>query len=76
MITPAVTEIPLATAARDSSPRLRALILVRMNRWWSIESPNRIVKMNSGTQLSITPLGVIPRGSASQPSWKTATRNP
>ena len=32
--------------------------------------------MNSGTQLSITPLGVIPSGPANQPSWKTSTRTP
>ena len=32
--------------------------------------------MNSGTQLSMTPLGVIPSGPASQPSWKTSTRMP
>ena len=32
--------------------------------------------MNSGTQLSITPLGVIPSGPANQPCWKTRTSTP
>ena len=34
VIVPEVTEMPRATAARESRPRSRAsLILVRMNRW-------------------------------------------
>ena len=32
--------------------------------------------MKSGTQLSMTPLGVIPSGPANQPFWKTATSTP
>ena len=32
--------------------------------------------MKIGTQLSMTPPGVIPSGSANQPSWKTRTITP